>query len=108
MKYFEMLEEKIDADLDKLKKESSNPDESLKKAPSKKGIHVNRQMLLDASQCDELHEIESVSDTHTETHIIIIITGDSARKEYRVFRRQQAGQAQDGRLGQHRVNLCES
>jgi hypothetical protein len=57
MKYFEMLEEKIDADLDKLKKESSNPDESLKKANSKKGIHVSRQMLLDASQCDELHEI---------------------------------------------------
>jgi len=87
MKYFEMLEEKIDADLDKLKKESSNPDESLKKANSKKGIHVSRQMLLDASQCDELHEIQSVSDKHkgTQAHFDII-TGDSERKKYRVFR----------------------
>ena len=57
MKYFEMLEEKIDADLDKMK----NQADEVKKAPHKKGIQVNKKMLLDASQCDELHEIQSVT-----------------------------------------------
>jgi hypothetical protein len=57
MKYFEMLEEKIDADLDKMK----NQADEVKKVTHKKGIQVNKQMLLDASQCDELHEIQSVT-----------------------------------------------
>lgn len=58
MKYFEMLESKIDADLEKINQQK---DDEVKKRPEKKGIHITKKMLLDASQCDELHEIQAVS-----------------------------------------------
>lgn len=62
MSYFEMLEQKIDADLDKMaKNEDAKGDDTAKKRAHKKGVQVTRQMLLNASQCDELHEIQTVS-----------------------------------------------
>lgn len=59
MRYFEMLESKIDADLEKMTREKDF--DEVKKKPEKKGVQVTRKMLLNASQCDELHEIQAVS-----------------------------------------------
>jgi hypothetical protein len=55
MKYFEMLESKIDADLQKMAQ--SNDLALIPKKQEKKGIHITKQMLLDSSQCDELYDI---------------------------------------------------
>ena len=46
MKYFEMLESKIDADLEKM---NQLKNDEVKKSPEKKGIHITKKMLLDAS-----------------------------------------------------------
>ena len=40
---------------------NQHKDDEVKKKPEKKGVTITKQMLLNASQCDELHEIQAVS-----------------------------------------------
>jgi ribosome-binding ATPase YchF (GTP1/OBG family) len=57
LKYLEHLEEKIEKDLANFSLEGPTGDE---KKVFKKGVIITKKMLLDASQAEEIHEIQSL------------------------------------------------
>jgi hypothetical protein len=104
MKMLDKLENNLN---DILEKYHNGTDEiTVEKKNLPKGKRINKTILLEASMCEEVEDINMVS-------LFILtnsVTGDDQKQEHLVFRRQQGEVCwnQNGRTGEHRMPSGQS
>jgi hypothetical protein len=66
LKYLEKIEQRIEEDLDQFVNRRGDNSKN-----QKKGVHITKEMLLEASQCEKIDQISTVSTQNLNLIILV-------------------------------------